>query len=69
VSRYCGNAARCPGCGITYGDFRTGLTYREVWQMLWHRTEYRYKRRGTVLGLWHSIKKSEWEHHTSRCAT
>jgi hypothetical protein len=35
--------------------------------MLWHATEFRYKRRGTILGLWHSIKKSMWEHHLDTC--
>lgn len=59
MSQYSGNGERCPGCGTTYGQTRTGLSYRDVWLMLWHATEFRYKRRGTVLGLWHSIKKSE----------
>jgi len=67
VSRYRGNGDRCKKCGLTYGKMRTGLTYRDVWLMLWHKTEFRYKRRGTILGLWHSIKKSMWEHHLDVC--
>jgi hypothetical protein len=53
---------------VTYGETRTGITYRDVWLMLWHATEFRYKRRGTVLGLWHEIKKSEWTRHLEGCA-
>lgn len=30
-------------------------------------SEWRYKRRGTVLGLWHSIKQDMWEHHKEMC--
>lgn len=45
---------------IDYDDFRTGLTFAEVRQMLWVHSDdprdWRYKRRRTVLGLWHSIK-------------
>jgi len=67
VSRYSGNSDKCRGCGITYGQSRTGLTYRDVWLMLWHKTDFKYKRRGTVLGLWHQIKKSQWENHVDHC--
>lgn len=43
-----------------YDGFRTGLTYRQVWEMLRDdsddSTRWRYKRRGTILGMWHQIK-------------
>ncbi|HEY5955775.1 MAG TPA: hypothetical protein VIV60_04445 [Polyangiaceae bacterium] len=43
-----------------YDEFRTGLTYRDVWEMFRDdnddRGTWRYKRRGTVLGHWHEIK-------------
>lgn len=46
---------------IGYEEFRTGLTYRQVYQMLWSPSDdprqWRYKRRGTVLGFWHEIKE------------
>lgn len=47
-----------------YKAFRTGLTYRDVYQMPWSSSgdskDWRYKRRHTVLGLWRSIKLSLW---------
>jgi len=46
---------------IAYKDFRTGLTYSEVYYMLWvcseDSTTWRYKRRGTVLGFWRMLKQ------------
>lgn len=71
MSRYHGNAETCPSCGVSYGRFRTGLTYRDVW--LWFydesddRSEWRYKRRGTVLGAWHQHKRELWAEHLSLC--
>src|SRR4051812_44868403 len=50
-----------PSPRIPYEDFRTGLSFAEVRRMLWVYSsdpkDWRYKRRGTVLGLWHQIKK------------
>lgn len=60
MSSYHGNGQRCPHCGIRYGDFRTGLTFREVYHYLWDRDR---KRRRTVLGKWHELKRQLWEHH------
>ena len=43
-----------------YDKFRTGLTYRDVWEMMRDdsedRSTWRYKSRGVVLGMWHEIK-------------
>jgi hypothetical protein len=39
---------------IPYGEFRTGLRYRDVYHMLWDR---KWKRRATVLGFWHQLKE------------
>ena len=39
---------------IPYDQFRTGLTYRDVYHMLWDR---KWKRRHTVLGFWHQLKQ------------
>ena len=43
-----------------YDEFRTGLTYRDVWEMFRDDSEdsskWKYKRRRTVLGAWHEIK-------------
>jgi hypothetical protein len=68
MSRYKGNAEKCPHCRITYKLFRTGHTYDEVKKMMWDYspdpTDWKYKRRGTVLGKWFQIKQELWEQHT-----
>ena len=38
---------------LPYKKFRTGLTYREVYHMIYQR---RWKRRHGVLGFWHELK-------------
>jgi len=61
----------CPHCGISYDRFRTGLTFGEVKSLLWTNSndprDWRYKRRHTVLGLWHQIKMEMWIDHVSHC--
>lgn len=46
---------------IPYSEFRTGLTFAEVRSMLWVDSpdpkDWKYKRRGTVLGTWRAIKQ------------
>jgi hypothetical protein len=48
------------------------MTYGEVFEMLWRAegdpASWRYKRRHTVLGLWHQIKQEGWERHKMCCA-
>lgn len=71
MSRYHGNDQRCPHCGLTYKRLRTGYTYQQVHDLLKDysddTSEWTYKRRGTVLGKWHQIKKEHWEHHLHEC--
>ncbi|MGH8011558.1 MAG: hypothetical protein ACREQ4_03525 [Candidatus Binataceae bacterium] len=38
---------------IPYAEFRTGLTYYEVYHMIWGR---KHKRRHGVLGKWREVK-------------
>lgn len=68
MSRYHGNGERCPHCGIAYGRFRTGLTYREVFELLKDYSDdprdWSDKSRGVVLGKWYQLKQELWEHHT-----
>lgn len=68
MSRCRYNADACPYCSTTYGQFRTGLTYRAVFEMLmdwsadprdWHVG----KTRGPVLGKWFEIKRQLWQRH------
>jgi len=44
-----------------YSDFRTGLDFATVRQMLWVHNDdpktWRYKRRRTVLGFWRQLKQ------------
>lgn len=61
----------CSRCGMHYDAFRTGLTYNDVFLMLWSYSEdpstWKYKRRHTVLGLWHSIKQDMFRQHVAEC--
>jgi len=61
----------CPFCGLEYRNFRTGLGFADVREMLWVDSddpkEWRYKRRHTVLGLWHAIKIEMWLSHVHHC--
>lgn len=68
-SKYSGSDDRCPTCGARYGDFKTGLQYYDVYLMIdgLNPAVWKYKRRGTVLGLWHQLKKELWERHLEEC--
>lgn len=61
----------CSTCGLKYGDFRTGMDFQAVKDMLWTGDEdpdkWRHKRRNTVLGLWFQIKRSMWQDHVEMC--
>jgi hypothetical protein len=66
VSRYRGNGDACPHCAVTYGRFRTGLTFREVRLMIspcGEAVTHPYQRRGSVLGFWHQTKRELWTRH------
>ena len=69
MSRYRGNDEECPHCKMRYRDLRTGLNYQEVFELLMDysedATDWKYKRRNTVLGKWHEMKKEYWEYHTN----
>jgi hypothetical protein len=44
-----------------YDNFRTGLTYRQVRELC---TGRKYRRRGTVLGMWNQLKREMFEQMT-----
>ena len=50
---------------------KTGLDFGTVRMMLWvgsdDYTLWKYKRRNTVLGLWHGMKKAMWRDHLRDC--
>ncbi len=58
-------------CGLNYDDFRTGLRYRDVFEMLWvpdnSPQKWKQKRRHSVLGKWHEIKQKMWSQHKKFC--
>ena len=62
---------RCPVCGLTYGQFRTGATFAEMSSELWvdspDRADWRRRTRHTVLGRWHQYKMSLWDRHLACC--
>jgi phage FluMu gp28-like protein len=45
---------------IAYDDFRTGLTYREVYHMIYGR---KWKRRNGVLGFWRELKRAMYREY------
>lgn len=53
-----------------YEQFRTNLTYGQVYQMLWSNSDdpkdWKYKRRGTVLGFWHQLKQQLYQQMLER---
>lgn len=55
---------------VNYSEFRTGLTYADVYMMLWSGSDdaatWRYERRGTVLGKWRQIKQEMWAEYLRR---
>lgn len=71
LSRWAGRHEKCEHCGLTYEQLRTGYTYKEIRMLLWvgdpDYSKWKYKRRHTVLGLWHQIKKSMWSEHLYIC--
>lgn len=44
-----------------YDQFRTGLTYRDAYNMLATSKKHRYRRKGSVLGFMHELKRQLYE--------
>jgi hypothetical protein len=61
----------CPVCGVTYGDFRTGMTFSEVRATLNIRfsgqSDWVFIHRNRVLNKWCGIKKTLWNYHLEAC--
>lgn len=61
----------CPHCDLTYNQLRTGETYRSIYALFWSGNDdpstWVNKRRSTVLGRWHELKLSLWNHHLDLC--
>lgn len=61
----------CPVCGMEYDDLKTGYTFGAVKDLMWRSAEdpsqWKYKRRHGVLGLWREIKQGLWRDHVEAC--
>lgn len=55
---------QCPHCKITYDEFHTGYTYKDIYYLIYTR---KYKRRNGVLGYWHQLKLEMWKKHVEEC--
>lgn len=49
---------------VPYEQFRTGLTYREVYHLIYGR---KWKRRHGVLGYWHELKQAMYRQYLNDC--
>lgn len=62
---------QCQTCGTEYDKFRTGFTFAEVRSMMYVASadpkDWRHKRRHSVLGFWHQLKKELWGYHLHEC--
>lgn len=58
------------GQPITYSQFRTGLTFADARAMLWmnttDKTQWKHKRRGSVLGFMRALKQEMWTEFCAR---
>lgn len=45
---------------LSYDEFRTGLTYIEVYYIIYNR---KWKRRNGVLGYWHELKMNMYREY------
>lgn len=63
----------CPVCGLRYDDMHTGLTFKEVRNLIisigWCSKMGHVKngRRRGVLGYWHELKLNFWDQHVGLC--
>jgi hypothetical protein len=63
----------CPGCGLAYDDFRTGLSFiqvrRDIISIGTDRKtgKTKYGRRHGTLGYWHELKMMLWDAHVGEC--
>jgi hypothetical protein len=58
-------------CGVTYAEFRTGLTFADVRRMMWCASDdpkmWRSKRRRSVLGFFRELKLNMFDAHHGYC--
>lgn len=60
-------------CGVKYDDFRTGMDFTDVRNMIItigtdkKTGKTKYGRRSGVLGYWHELKMLYWDQHVGEC--
>lgn len=63
----------CETCGLRYDDFRSGMTFKEVRNLIitigWctKKNKIKHGRRNGVLGFWHELKIQMWSVHEGDC--
>lgn len=63
----------CRGCGLTYDAMRTGMSFKEVRNMIitigtdTKTGKTKYGRRHGVLGYFFELKQLYWEEHVGAC--
>lgn len=61
-------------CGATYAEFRLGMSFADVRQMLWDQEDpnrpgwFRQKRRNSILGYCRELKLHAWDLLHGYCA-
>ena len=65
----------CAHCGLRYDDFTTGMSFKEVRNLIitigWctKKNKIKHGRRNGVLGFWHETKMQMWSVHEGDCRT
>ncbi len=64
-------AERCPHCDMAYRRFRTGYTYKDVFELLKIDDDpdpatWSHKGRKRVLWVWCGLKQDLWAYHRER---
>lgn len=54
----------CEACNLSYSDFRTSFTYKDIYHLIYNR---KHKRRHGVLGYWRQVKLAMWAEHKKGC--
>jgi len=61
----------CPYCQMRYDHLNTGLSFQEIYGMMWvdsdDTSKWVYKTRRCVLRYWRKLKQEFWEEHMDHC--
>jgi hypothetical protein len=58
-------------CGASYDEYRTGMSFAQVKELMWNASEdprdWRWRGRRAVLGLWRELKLGFWAMEHEGC--